>query len=281
MTSSQNTIGPSRLIESVGRRSVAAARVVRSGVEELGLGASLLAECLFWLGFGRLRRQPVRVPTIFEQMMEIGIRAIPIGTVLSFAIGVTLAMQGIDLLKTFGAESQVVLAVALSVVREFSPLIMGILVAGRSGSALAARLGTMNISQELDALRSMSISPVRFLVAPTLLATLVMLPMLTFWSDLVMLAASALYTWNELGMSFQAYGETTLEILTVNHLMHGLGKSVIFAVLIVVIATINGLFVSGGAEGVGRATTRSVVMSIAAIIVTDMLFILLMTRSSF
>ena len=145
MTSSQNTIGPSRLIESVGRRSIAAARVVRSGVEELGLGASLLAECLFWLGFGRLRHQPVRVPTIFEQMMEIGIRAIPIGTVLSFAIGVTLAMQGIDLLKTFGAESQVVLAVALSVVREFSPLIMGILVAGRSGSALAARLGTMKV----------------------------------------------------------------------------------------------------------------------------------------
>jgi len=279
MTDSYNTMGPFRLIEVIGRRAIACARSIRSGVEELGRGTAIFTECLFWLGLGKYRHQAVRIPTIFEQMMEIGIFAIPIATVLSFAIGVTLAMQGIDLLRTFGAESQVVLAVALSVVREFAPLIMGILVAGRSGSALAARLGTMNISQELDALRSMSINPVRFLVVPTLVATLIMLPLLTFWADLVTLAASALYTWSELGMSFRAYGETTLGILSVSHLMHGLGKSVIFAVLIVIIATLNGLFVSGGAEGVGRATTRAVVMSIAAIIVTDMLFILLVTQS--
>ena len=279
MTDNRDSIIPVRFIAFVGQRSIVAARCIRSGVEELGLGTTLFAECLFWLGFGKYRHQTVRVPTIFEQMMEIGIFAIPIATVLSFAIGITLAMQGIALLKTFGAESQVVLAVALSVVREFSTLIMGILVAGRSGSALAARLATMNLSQELDALRSMSINPVRFLVTPTLIATLIMLPLLTFWSDIITLAASALYTWNQLGMSFQAYGVTTLGILNANHIMHGLGKSAIFAVLIVIIATLNGLFVSGGAEGVGRATTRAVVLSIAAIIITDMLFILLVTQS--
>ena len=136
-------------------------------------------------------------------MMEIGIRALPIATVLSFVIGVTLAMQGIDLLKAFGAESQVVLAVALSITREFAPLIMGILVAGRSGSALAARIGTMVISQEIDALRVMGINPVRYLVVPALLAMVLLLPLMTFWADLFGILGAAVYTNLELGMSFQ------------------------------------------------------------------------------
>lgn len=267
-----------QITERVGRRAVGGLAGVRRGVEEFGQGAVLLGESLFWLFLGRTRHQPVRVGSVVEQMMEIGIRSLPIATVLSFMIGVTLAMQGIDLLRTFGAESQVVLAVALSMAREFAPLIMGILIAGRSGSALAARLGTMTISQEIDALRVMGINPVRFLVVPALLGMLVMLPMLTIWADFMGLLGSAVYTNLELGMSFQAYADNTLEALSVGHVMHGIGKSIIFAALIALIGVINGLAVSGGAEGVGRATTRSVVISIAAIIVTDMLFIFVLTR---
>jgi phospholipid/cholesterol/gamma-HCH transport system permease protein len=264
--------------EKVGRRTLAMLDIGRHGVQEFGQAAVLFAESLFWLVFGRRLHQPVRVKAVVGQMMDIGIRAIPIGTLLSLAIGVTLAMQGIDLLKAFGAESQVVLAVALSVSREFAPLIMGILIAGRSGSALTARLGTMIIGQEIDALRVMGINPVRFLVVPALLAMVIMLPALTFWSMLVALFGGALYTWLELGMSLQAYADATLAVLTVDHVMHGITKSVLFAVLIAVIGVINGLAVSGGAEGVGRATTRSVVISLTAIIVTDMLFIFILTR---
>ncbi len=261
-----------RFTGRVGERTV-------HGLEEFGFAASLFGECFFWLVWGRRRQQPLRIAPVFQEMMDIGIRAIPIGTLLSLAIGVTLAMQGIDLLKAFGAESQVVLAVALSVSREFAPLIMGILIAGRSGSALTARLGTMIIGQEIDALRVMGINPVRFLVVPALLAMVIMLPALTFLSMLVALFGGALYTWLELGMSLQAYADATLEVLTVDHVMHGITKSVLFAVLIAVIGVINGLAVSGGAEGVGRATTRSVVISLTAIIVTDMLFIFVLTRS--
>lgn len=269
---------PPGAIESLGRALVGGIAGFSRGISELGFGATLLAQSGYFLFFGRLRHQPVRLPSVIEQMMEIGIRALPIATVLSFVIGVTLAMQGIDLLKTFGAESQVVLAVALSISREFAPLIMGILVAGRSGSALAARIGTMVISQEIDALRVMGINPVRYLVVPALLAMALLMPLMTFWADLFGMLGAAVYTNLELGMSFQAYADATMTALSVDHLMHGIGKSVIFAVWIALVAVVNGLAVTGGAEQVGRATTRTVVMSIAGIIVTDMLFIFILTR---
>ncbi len=268
-------IGP---VEALGRALVGGIASFSRGISELGFGAALLVQSGYFLFFGRMRHQPVRLPSVIEQMMEIGIRALPIATVLSFVIGVTLAMQGIDLLKTFGAESQVVLAVALSISREFAPLIMGILVAGRSGSALAARIGTMVISQEIDALRVMGINPVRYLVVPALLAMALLMPLMTFWADVFGMLGAAVYARLELGMSFQAYADATFTALTVDHLMHGIGKSVIFAVWIALVAVVNGLAVTGGAEQVGRATTRTVVLSIAGIIVTDMLFIFVLTR---
>jgi phospholipid/cholesterol/gamma-HCH transport system permease protein len=269
---------PVSATEALGRAAVRSLSGISRGMAELGYATSLFLQSLYFLVLGRFRHQPVRFPSVIDQMMEIGIRALPIATILSLMIGVTLAMQGIDLLRTFGAESQVVLAVALSISREFAPLIMGILVAGRSGSALAARLGTMVISQEIDALRVMGINPVRYLVVPPMVALVFLLPLLTFWADLMGLLGGALYTRLELGMSFQAYADATIEALTVDHLMHGIGKSAIFAVLITLVAVVNGLAVSGGAEQVGRATTRTVVLSIAGIIVTDMLFIFVLTR---
>ena len=268
-------IGP---IESLGRALTGSIANFGRGISELGYGTYLLFQSGYFLLFGRLRHQPVRLPSVIEQMMEIGIRALPIATVLSFVIGVTLAMQGIDLLKAFGAESQVVLAVALSITREFAPLIMGILVAGRSGSALAARIGTMVISQEIDALRVMGINPIRYLVVPALLAMALLLPLMTFWADLFGILGAAVYTNLALGMSFQAYADGTIAALSLDHVMQGIGKSVIFAVWIAMVAVVNGLAVTGGAEQVGRATTRTVVLSIAGIIVTDMLFIFVLTR---
>jgi phospholipid/cholesterol/gamma-HCH transport system permease protein len=164
------------------------------------------------------------------------------------------------------------------VTREFAPLITGILVAGRSGSALAARLGSMTINSEIDALRVMGVNPVRYLVVPSLLAMLVMLPSLVVWADLVALGGAGLYVTSELGMSFGAFADQTLKYLDVEDLVHGLSKSALFAALITAIGVVDGSRVQGGAEGVGRATTRSVVHAISAIVLTDMLFVYAATR---
>ncbi|MGE5505322.1 MAG: MlaE family ABC transporter permease [Actinomycetota bacterium] len=260
-----------RWLERLGRYAV-------RGVAEFGFGAALFGESLFWLAMGRRRRQPVRLAAMVAQGMEIGIGALPIVTVLAGTIGVMLAIQGIYTLRTFGAESRVTLGIALSTVREFSPLITGILVAGRSGSALAARLGTMRINQEIDSLTVMGISPVRFLVVPALVAMSVMLPLLTLWADFVSLFAAGLYVAPQLGSTMGAYMEEVRSLLKLNDLLHGLGKSCIFAVLVTIVGVLNGASVTGGAEGVGRMTTRSVVHAISAIVITDMVFAFVVTR---
>lgn len=258
-------------MENLGRRSVAA-------VEEAGYVLALFAESVFWIFAGPVYKQPVRVPAVFTQMVETGIAAAPIVFILSFAVGVMLAIQGIHTLKTFGAESQVVVGIALSETREFGALITGILVAGRSGSALAARIGTMQVNQEIDALRVMGINPVRYLVSPALLAMLVMVPTLTFFADLAGLLGGAIYCALELGLSYSAYWDRTIEVLEVDDVTQGLIKSTVFATIIALIGVTNGFAVTGGAEGVGRATTRAVVLSISYIVVADMLFTYFLNR---
>lgn len=259
------------MLEHLGRKTVEA-------VEEAGYLVALLVESLFWIIFGPFYRQPVRIPSIFTQMMQIGIAAVPIVFILSFAIGVMLAIQGIHTLKTFGAETQVVMGIAFSVTREFGPLITSILIAGRSGSALAARIGTMQVNQEIDALRVMGINPVRYLIAPALLAMLVMVPTLTFFSDLAGLLGGAVYTSIELGMSYDAYAIQSMDVLETDDIMQGLIKSVVFAIIIVMVGVVNGFEVKGGAEGVGRSTTRSVVMAISYIVIADMIFTYYLNR---
>lgn len=256
---------PAALLERVGRRTV-------EGVEELGLAGWLFGRSVRQLAIVR-GGQRVRLRSSVDEMMQIGIAALPITTLLSATIGLMLAIQGIDTLSTFGAEAQIVIGVAFGVTREFAPLITGILVAGRSGSALAARLATMTINQEVDALRVMGVDPVRFLVVPPLLAALVMVPALTLWSMVISQLAAGLYVERVLGIELAVYVHQTFEILRVEDFVHGMSKSVIFSVLIVLIAVVNGASVTGGAEGVGRRTTRTVVHAISAIILTDMLFV--------
>jgi len=265
MTSDSQTNAIIRAADKVGRMTV-------SAIEEVGNGAVLVGQSVFWLFMGPKLRQPVRPGSVVVQMVEIGIYAIPILMLLNGAIGVMLAIQGIYTLKIFGAESRVTFGIAFAVVREFGPLITGILIAGRTGSALAARIGTMRINQELDALHVMGINPVRFLVVPALLAMVIMVPLLTFMSEVVGLLAAGLYVEFTLGISIPAFFDQVVDVLGIGDLFHGLGKSVLFAVLIAVIGVVNGASVTGGAEGVGKVTTRSVVQAISAIVLTDMLF---------
>lgn len=258
-------------VEHLGRSTIGA-------VEEAGYVLALFCESLFWIFAGPFYKQPVRIPSVFAQMMSVGIAAAPIVFVLSFSVGIMLAIQGIATLKTFGAETQVVVGIALSETREFGALITGILVAGRSGSALAARIGTMQVNQEIDALRVMGINPVRYLVSPALLAMLIMQPTLTFFADLAGLLGGAIYCAIELGLSYSAYWDRVVEVLIVDDVLQGLKKSMVFATIIALIGVTNGFAVSGGAEGVGRATTRSVVLSISWIVVADMLFTYFLNR---
>ena len=156
-------------LTQIGRATVAAA----AGI---GYAAMLLVESLYYAAFGWRSGQPMRPRALLEQMRQIGVDALPIVTMMSLTIGIMLGIQFIAALSEFGAQSQVVVAVAKSVTREFGALITAIIVAGRSGSALAARIGSMNVSQEIDALATMGIEPVRYLAAPALIAMLVCFP---------------------------------------------------------------------------------------------------------
>ncbi len=270
-TPSEGVNAALRFAERVGRDTT-------RGVEAVGFGASLLSQSAFWLVMGRSRRQAVRSAPIFAEAMEMGIRALPIIGLLSGTIGIMMALQAIYSLRQFGAESQVTFGVAISVTREFAPLITGILVAGRSGSSLAARLGTMIISNEVDALRVMGVNPVRYLVVPSLVAMIVMLPTLVIFADIAALLGAGIYITAELGITMGAYVQGVLNALSIDDVVHGLSKSVLFAILITLVGVVDGSSVTGGAEGVGRVTTRSVVHGITAIVLTDMLFVLAATR---
>lgn len=242
------------------------------GVEDFGYAALLLGESLFWILLGRWWQQPVRVGAIFAEMMQIGVLAIPVLSILAFANGAMMAMQGIYTLRDFGAESQVIDGLATAVTREFGVLIAGIVVAGRSGSAIAARIGTMQMAQEIDALRVMGVAPVRYLVAPILVAFIVMMPMLTVLSDTMAIVGGGVICYLELHIGFGTFLDQVWAALVPADIWQGLSKSLVFGVLITLVATANGFSTSGGAEGLGRSTTRSVVLCISAIVVADMIF---------
>lgn len=262
---------PAKFFEQIGRRTA-------SGLDEMGYATVLFLEAIYWTLTGWRQRQPVRIAATFAAMVEIGVAALPIATLLAATIGLMLAIQSLYSLGIFGAEQYAFIGIALSVVREFSPMIMGILIAGRSGSAIAARLATMNINQEIDALQVMGINPNRFLVAPVLIALVVMMPCLAMWANIVSILAAGLYVSAELNQSFGAYLNDTLDVLKVEDVWHGLGKAGLFGIIIALVGVVNGSMVKGGAEGVGRVTTRSVVLSVTLIVVADMIFAYLTTR---
>ena len=187
-----------------------------------------------------------------------------------------LSIQGIHSLRIFGAETQVTYGLALSIPREFAPLITGIIVAGRSGSQLASRVGSMRLNGEIDALTVMGISPVRFIVAPALLGLLISLPILVGVATAAALGAAQLYVEATIGIGAQAFWADVLSVVTMTDLAHCFGKAVLFAFLISLIGIVMGLGVAGGATALGRATTSSVVTCIGAIIAADTFVALLL-----
>lgn len=228
------------------------------------------------LFIGYRHGQPVRLRHVFADIRSGGIDALPVVFLMAATIGVMLSIQWIHSLRIFGAESQVTFGLALSVPREFAPLITGIIVAGRSGSQLTSRVGSMRLNGELDALEVMGISPIRFVVAPALISLILTLPILVAVANVSAFWAASVYIESVLGIAPAAYWADVLSVVTLDDLIHGFGKSLIFAVLIALIGIAKGLGVSGGADRLGAATTSSVVTCIAAIIAADTLFALVL-----
>lgn len=226
------------------------------------------------LSLGRALRSPKRLRplSIVHHLEEVGIKAVPIVALISFLIGVVLAYQGATQLTRFGAQVFVVDLVAVGVLREIGILLTAIVVAGRSGSAFTAQLGSMQLNEEVDALRTLGLDPLEVLVLPRLIALVIALPLLAVVADLLGLVGGGLMAWVELDIApaefvarlRQAVGPWTFGV--------GVLKAPFFAALIALVGCAEGLAVRGGAEAVGRHTTRSVVESIFLVIVADAFF---------
>lgn len=224
---------------------------------------------LYWLIRSPFQRKGLKTAEFFQQMIRIGVEAIPMAALTSFTIGLTLAMQSAPELDRLGASNLIPSIIAKSMMREIGPLIVAIIIIGRSGSAVTAELGAMKVSEEIEALRVMAINPILYLIAPRFLAMMIMLPVLTVFGMYVGMAGGWTICHFSLDMSTTTYVLDSFSSADLADLLVGLLKSVVFAWLIITIACHKGLAVEGGAEGVGLATTHSVAFSLLTVLVVN------------
>ena len=216
-------------------------------------------------------------PSFVRQIEQTGVTAVPIIALLAFLLGVVLAYQGADQLRRFGAELLTVNLVATAMLREVGCLITAIVVAGRSGSAFTAQIGTMKLNQEVDAMQTIGLNTVEVLVLPRLLGLMVALPLLTFIANIMGLIGGAMMCYFHLGITVPGFTRQLYSVLTINSWTFWLGfiKAPVFAFIIVLVGCFEGLRVEGNAGSVGSQTTRSVVESIFLVIVFDASFSIL------
>lgn len=220
----------------------------------------------------------VRFVSTVHHIERIGIDAVPILGLLAFLIGVVLAFQGADQLRAYGAEVFTINLLGVSILREIGVLITAIMVAGRTGSAFAAEIGTMKVNQEVDAMRTIGLDPMETLVLPRLLALAITLPLLVFFANTMALVGGAVMVMLGLDLSFEQFVEQLENAVRLNTLAVGLIKAPVFAVLIGIVSCYEGLKVSGSAESVGLHTTQSVVKSIFLVIMFDAAFSIFFSR---
>lgn len=231
----------------------------------------LAVDSMYWMLVAPLRGKGLRWKTSVEQMVVIGVNSIPLISMLSAIVGMILALQGAYVLRPFGALIYVADLVGITMTRELAPLVTAIIVTGRSGSAFAAEIGTMKVSEEVDALVTIGLNPIKFLVVPKLLAIIIMQPCLTMISNVVSMAGGMFVGLTLLDLGMAKYIAETMEALVLQDIITGLIKSLVFAVIIALVGCHEGFQVEGGAEGVGVHTTASVVKSIVFIIIADLL----------
>jgi phospholipid/cholesterol/gamma-HCH transport system permease protein len=225
------------------------------------------------VGFAVLRSpRHMRMTAVINLMDEVWVRALPIVGTLVFLIGVVLAYQGVEQLKRFGAQSFTVDMVGLSVLREIGVLLTAIIVAGRSGSAFTAQIGTMQVNQEVDAMRTIGLNPIEWLVLPRILALVLCMPLLAFWGDMTGLLGGAVACIFYLDFTLVQFFDRLRDTVGIWHFYTGMIKAPVFGFIIAAIGCFEGLQVRGSAESVGQLTTRSVVESIFCVIVLDAVF---------
>jgi phospholipid/cholesterol/gamma-HCH transport system permease protein len=241
-----------------------AGRIVVHSVGGAGQATLFLAHAA-----SRLPRRPLRLQAFIEQIYFIGSRSLVIVTLTSAFTGLVLALQGYTALERFGAEHMVGALVALSLTRELAPVLAAVMITARAGSAMAATLGNMRITEQIDALETMAIDAVDYLVKPRLAAAVISGPALTAVFTLVGLGVAQLFTSLVLGMPAGRFESSVRDSMRWSDINEGLVKSLVFSLLLVWIATLRGYHASGGAKGVGQATTRAVVESCVLILAVD------------
>ncbi len=217
-------------------------------------------------------RGNLRVAAMFHQIEQTGINALPIVGLLAFLIGIVLAYQGADQLKRFGAEIFTINLLGVGVLREIGGLITAIIVAGRSGSAFTAQIGTMRVNEEIDAMQTMGLNTVDTLVLPRIIGLVIALPLLTFYSDIMGLIGGAVMCYFQLGITIPVFLRQLNEAVNVNTMLVGLIKAPVFAFVIALVGCYEGFQVERNAASVGLLTTRAVVEGIFLVIVLDAAF---------
>ncbi len=253
------------LLARVGRFTVEAGRRAPGVLAFLG-------ETALAAGRGLARPRRIRWRQVLHDLQAAGFAALPITGLLSFLMGLVIAYQGAVQLRRYGASIFVADLVGLAMLRELSPLVTAIIVAGRSGSAYAAQIGTMKVTEEVDALRTVGIPPLELLVLPKVAALMVALPLLSVYADVLGVAGGMVVARSELGVSFGDFLDRLVRAMRISDYLVGIGKAPVFAAIIAVTGCYQGFQVSGDAESVGRRTTVSVVQSVFLVIVVDAAF---------
>ncbi|HEU4385025.1 MAG TPA: ABC transporter permease [Anaeromyxobacteraceae bacterium] len=265
--------GPPRsgLLSRLGSATVA------TGGRALGVLA-FMGETAMAAAGGLARPRRIRWRQVLHDLQEAGFSALPIIGLLSFLMGLVIAYQGSLQLRRYGASIFVADLVGFAMLRELSPLLTAIIVAGRSGSAYAAQIGTMKVTEEVDALRTVGIPPLELLVLPKVAALVVALPLLTVYADVLGVAGGMVVASSELGVGAQDFLDRFVRAMRISDYLVGVGKAPVFAAIVAVTGCYQGFQVGGDAESVGRRTTVSVVQSVFAVIVVDAVFSVIFSR---
>jgi len=231
-------------------------------VEEAGNIVVLFIKTIMWLF-----RPPLNLKNILKQFEEVGTNSIPVVIITGAFTVMVLALQSYTGFKRFNAEAFVGSVVAISMTRELGPVLSALMVSGRVGSAMAAELGTMQVTEQIDALYTLATNPIKYLVVPRFIAALVVMPLLTVFADIIGIIGGYFISVKVLGSNSTIYIRRTWDYMELNDIYTGLLKAVIFGMIIATVSCYQGFSTKGGAEGVGKATTKAVVISSLLILV--------------
>jgi len=243
-----------------------------AGVAYVGGATLLLLQSFYWAFIRPFSGRRIKHAQLVKQMVRVGFNAIPIVFLVIFFVGMIIAFQMAYVLRRFNVVEYAASVVSIAMVRELGPMLTGVVMAGFAGASIAAELGTMRVNEEISALESIGLNPVGYLVVPRLLATMIMVPCLTILADLVGIMGGFVIGTGLLGINYTLWFNRSIEFLVYKDIYTGTIKSLFFAIIVALISCYEGFRVEGGPEGVGRATTRSVVIIIVMVIAADCFF---------